>query len=288
MTQLLEQDIQTKEVLDWKGVHLFHFSSSSCSQKTRIFLNLKGIEWESHVINLPQGEQLTPWFLGINPRGLVPVLVLDGAVHIESNDIIQLLDQTFPQNKLIPAGYEDKMSQLLHHEDDLHLDIRSISFRFTQKRGKAPKSAEDIKNYRELGSGTVEGNPDPKKEREAKYWENYAKNEGVTDEAIKISAERFRSTLAELEANMGDNLFLLGDSLTLLDIAWFVYVNRLMICGYPLERLHPKLHRWFIPLTQRPEFANEVVTPPHIQAAIDENHRNQAAAGATLVDVAGI
>ena len=49
MVQLVDSDIKTREVLDWKGVHVLHFSGSSCSQKLRIFLNLKGIPWESHL-----------------------------------------------------------------------------------------------------------------------------------------------------------------------------------------------------------------------------------------------
>ena len=36
-------DIKTTEVLNWKGVHLFHFQGSACSQKLRIFLNYKNI-----------------------------------------------------------------------------------------------------------------------------------------------------------------------------------------------------------------------------------------------------
>jgi len=287
MTQLLEQDIQTKEVLDWKGVHLFHFSASSCSQKTRIFLNLKGIDWEPHSINLPKGEQLSPWYLGINPRGLVPCLVIDGEVHIESNDIITLLDERFPENKLIPAEYEDQIDALLRHEDDLHLDLRSISFRYTQKRAKAPKSTEDLQHFRERGTGTVQGKEDPNKAREIAYWEQYAKNEGVTDEAIRESAEKFRTTLNELEVNMGDSPYLLGDSLTVLDIAWFVYVNRIVLCGYPLKRLHPKLAVWFAALQQRPEFTKEVAVPDYIQQKIAENHAAQKAAGTSFVEVAG-
>ena len=286
MTQLHKSDIQTKEVLDWEGVHLFHFSASSCSQKTRIFLNLKGIDWESHVVNLPKGEQLTPWYLGINPRGLVPCLVIDGEVHIESNDIITLLDERFPANKLIPAGYEDHIDTLLRHEDDLHLDLRSISFRYTQPRGKAPKSEEDLQNFREGGSGTVQGKKDPNKAREIAYWENFAKNEGITDEAIRESAEKFRSTLNELAANMGDNPYLLGDSLTVLDVAWFVYVNRIVLCGYPLERLHPKIAEWFAELQKRQEFTKEVATPDHVKEKIAANHAAQKAAGTSFVEVA--
>lgn len=93
MVKLADSDITTREVLDWKGLHVFHFPFSSCSQKLRIFLSLKGAEWESHPIDLMTNENLSEWFLGINPRGLVPVLVHDGAVHIESNDILTYLEE---------------------------------------------------------------------------------------------------------------------------------------------------------------------------------------------------
>lgn len=83
MVQLIDSDIKTREVLGWKGVHVLHYSGSSCSQKLRIFLNLKGIKWESHLVDLHANENFRPWFLGINPRGLVPVLVHDGIVYRE-------------------------------------------------------------------------------------------------------------------------------------------------------------------------------------------------------------
>ena len=75
MVQLADGDIKTREVLDWKGVHLFHFMGSSCSQKARIFLNLKGIPWESHLVDIRGNENFRARYLGINPRGLLPCLV---------------------------------------------------------------------------------------------------------------------------------------------------------------------------------------------------------------------
>ena len=41
--KLSADQIQTKEVLDWQGVHLLNFSQSSCSQKVRILLSEKGL-----------------------------------------------------------------------------------------------------------------------------------------------------------------------------------------------------------------------------------------------------
>jgi hypothetical protein len=67
--QLLDADIQTREVLTWKGVHVFHAHFSSCSQKLRIFLNCKNIAWESHPIDLGRLENLSPFYMGINRRG---------------------------------------------------------------------------------------------------------------------------------------------------------------------------------------------------------------------------
>ncbi|MCY4395345.1 MAG: glutathione S-transferase family protein [Rhodospirillaceae bacterium] len=287
MVQLLETDIRTRDVLGWQGVHLFHFHGSSCSQKTRIVLNLKGVEWEAHPIDLPKGENLSARFLGINPRGLVPTLVIDGDVHIESNDIVTLLDRRFPVPRLIPEGREADMAELLRHEDDLHHDLRTISFRFTQPRPRAPKSPEALADYRAGGSGTVQGDRDPNKAAEIAYWERMARD-GITDEAIRVSAARFRREFEELDRRLGAAPYILGAQMSMADIAWFIYVNRLELCGYPVERLHRDLFAWFRPLRERPEFAREVAVPPAIREAIDENHRRQRAAGKTLIDVAGL
>ena len=268
-------------------MHLFHFMPSSCSQKTRIFFSLKGIAWESHQIDLNKNENYSLWYLGINPRGLVPTLVLDGRVHIESNDIIQLIEQEFPEVRLIPQEFESQMSELLRHEDDLHLDLRTLSFRFSRPRGWAAKSPEDLKNYREGGAGTVHGKTDPNKEREITFWETVAR-EGITDQAVQISATRFRVALSELDDRLASNPFFLGKSLSILDIAWFVYANRLVRCGYPLERLHPQVNTWFWSLRDRPEFAREIVVPPEVQKAVEANHRKQEETDTTLIDVAGL
>ena len=104
MVQLTDAEVTTWEVRGWRGVHLLHWHTSSCSEKMRIVLALKGVEWTGHLVNLATAENTTAWFQGINPRGLVPVLVLDGEVHIESNDILQLLEERYPEPELIPKG----------------------------------------------------------------------------------------------------------------------------------------------------------------------------------------
>jgi glutathione S-transferase len=262
MVQLIDSDIKTREVLGWKGVHVLHFAGSSCSQKLRIFLNLKGIPWESHPIDLPGTENFRPWFLGINPRGLVPVLVHDGAVHIESNDIIQYLEKTFPEPKLIPAGHENEVAALLKHEDDLHLDLRTLSFRFVFAPTGPPKPAAALESYAVNGSGTVQGLKDHDKKIQIEFWQRAAK-EGFTDERARASAHKFRTEFEALDKRLAGSPYLMGEALTVLDIAWFIYAYRLSLAGYPFKRLHPHVAAWEEKLRVRPELAKEVTGTRH-------------------------
>src|SRR3984957_7904163 len=243
MVQLADGDIKTREVLGWKGVHVLHFMGSSCSQKLRIFLNLKNIPWQSHLVDLHGNENFTPWFLGINPRGLVPVLVHDGAVHIESNDIIEYLEKTFPEPRLIPEGHENEVAGLLKHEDDLHLDLRTLSFRFVFAPPGPPKPAESLERYAASGSGTVRGAKDRDKEIQIEFWERAA-CEGFPDDKARASAQKFRAAFDALDNRLAQHPYLMGDTVSVPDSAWFIYANRLALAGYPLARLPPRLAAW--------------------------------------------
>jgi glutathione S-transferase len=277
MVQLVDSDIRTREVLSWKGVHVLHFAGSSCSQKLRIFLNLKGIPWESHPVDLPGNENFRPWFLGINPRGLVPVLVHDGVVHIESNDIIQYLEKTFPTPRLIPPGHENEVAGLLQHEDDLHLDLRTLSFRFVFAPPGPPKPAEALASYAENGAGTVQGLKDRDKDIQIEFWQRAAR-EGFTDERARASAQKFRKEFDALDKRLAQSPYLMGDALSVLDIAWFIYAFRLSLAGYPFARLHPHVAAWEEKLRARPEFAKEIAG----------TRKPASAVGRTLEQVAGV
>ena len=196
MPQIDEKEIRTREVLSWKGLHLLHFAGSSCSQKTRIFLNLKGIEWVSHPVNLAAQKNYTPWFLGINPRGLVPVLVHDGRVIIESNDILDYLERTFPEPALIPAEAHEQILTLLREEDDLHLDLRALTMRFVFPEFLVRKRSSALSTYAR-DEGAINGQPDPQKEIEIRFWKEMAEH-GITDAQATAAARNFRRHLEQL------------------------------------------------------------------------------------------
>jgi len=287
MVKLANEDIKTRDVLDWEGLHVFHFPFSSCSQKLRIFLNLKGVKWESHLIDLMGNENLTEHFLGINPRGLLPTIVHNGDVHIESNDILSYLEGVFPEPKLIPPGSENAVAELLKHEDEMHLDLRALSFRFVFNPPHDPKSSEDLKLYASTGSGTVGGLADERIGVEIGFWEQIA-SEGITDAVATRAAHKFRGSFQKLDDTLTNQEYLLPDGFSVLDIAWFIYANRLTLAGYPVDRLHPNLSSWYTRLSLMPEIAQEVKLPPPVKEKFDATRAQHLAEGLDIEAVTGL
>jgi glutathione S-transferase len=206
--RLRDDQVRTEEAKSWKGVHLLHFQASSCSQKVRILLSEKGIPWTSHPVNLARFENTRPWFLGINPRGVVPVLVHDGAVHVESNDIMEYLDEHLPSSAqpFFSRGLDERrlVAELLQLEDSLHMDLRTITMGFIVPRALARKSPKRLAAYERNGAS------DARRASEAAWWRAFAKD-GVTPAQARHSLRAFQSAFGDLEARLKNAPWLAGN-----------------------------------------------------------------------------
>lgn len=253
--KLDRSDIKTEEILDWKGIHLFHFSGSACSQKLRIFFNIKNINWNSHVINLIKQEQFSKWFLGINPRGLVPTLVHDGDVHIESNEIMAYLDGVYKNNKLFPIDLIDEINKDLAFEDSLHHDLRRLTFRYIIPHALGKKNPSTI-NAKEQFEGTIQGKADENKSKEILFWKNHYQN-GITDDEIIESANKFKNIYEDFDKTLKNQKYLKGDKFTVVDLAWYVSTKRLAMAGIPIEK-YKNVQKWFSNLDNDENFKKEI------------------------------
>ena len=82
---------------------LYGYWRSSATYRVRIVLELKGLKFDYHPVNLLKGEQRSPEFLKHNPQGLVPALRTDdGALLTQSMAIIEYLEERYPEVSLLP------------------------------------------------------------------------------------------------------------------------------------------------------------------------------------------
>lgn len=82
---------------------LFDYWRSSASYRVRITLNLKQIAYQAVPTDLLTRAQKAPDYVARNPQGLVPMLHIDGHDLSQSLAIIDYLDATRPEPRLIPV-----------------------------------------------------------------------------------------------------------------------------------------------------------------------------------------
>jgi maleylacetoacetate isomerase len=88
-------------------MRLYSYFRSSASYRVRIALALKKLDYEYAAVHLVKNEQLAPAFRELAPAQLVPALAIDdparGTVTLtQSLAIIEYLDETFPEPRLLP------------------------------------------------------------------------------------------------------------------------------------------------------------------------------------------
>ncbi|XP_060613899.2 maleylacetoacetate isomerase isoform X2 [Anolis sagrei] len=83
---------------------LYTYFRSSCTWRVRIALALKGIAYDPAPVNLVKdgGQQLSPEFQAVNPMKQVPALRIDGITLSQSLAIIEYLEETRPNPRILP------------------------------------------------------------------------------------------------------------------------------------------------------------------------------------------
>jgi len=102
---------------------LYDYWRSSACYRVRIALNLKGVAYEAAPVNLLADEQMADAYKDENPQGLVPALAIGGRVLTQSLAIVEWLDATYAEPKLIPADPDERahvMAMALAIACDIH------------------------------------------------------------------------------------------------------------------------------------------------------------------------
>ena len=227
--------VKNEEVKTWQGVHLLYFDGSLCVRKVQLVLALKGIAYTKHRVSMQ--DLHTEWYLGINPRGLVPVLVHDGVVIIESNDILEHLEEAFPtaEPRLTPAdlGEAQSVAEYLRTQDDYHMHIRTLTFKCMMPEPvmvqmAMGKVSQMDKEDAEMAIVDVESAGGQGRADQRAFYEAVVANRGIPDAQVATSVARFREVLAGFDIDYKDREFLVGGNLTMADVAIWVDFERLL------------------------------------------------------------
>jgi glutathione S-transferase len=233
-----------------QGLHLYHADMSNCSMRVRMALEEKGLEWTSHHISLQKKENVTAEYFGIHPKGLVPALVHDGVVHIESNDIIGYLDERFPEPPLLPASSaeRDEVQGWLKIATDHHLDTVKTYIYAKKMAGKLRKTDEEAAHYRSL-------------QRDPELVEFHAKvasDAGLSATEVADAEARLHGFFARAEETLARHRWLVGDRFSLADIAWAPLHFTLAGAGFPFHE-YPRISAWADAVRERPSFQQGVL-----------------------------
>ena len=83
---------------------LYNYFRSSASFRVRIALELKGLAYDYLPVHLVKGEQKQAAYAEVSPSLLVPTLETDSGERLsQSMAIIEYLDETHPEPRLLPA-----------------------------------------------------------------------------------------------------------------------------------------------------------------------------------------
>jgi maleylpyruvate isomerase len=85
------------------GLVLHGYWRSGTSYRTRIALNIKGLDYRQEPVDLREGAQKSERYRALNPQGLVPALETHDGVLTQSSAIIEWLDERYPEPPLLPS-----------------------------------------------------------------------------------------------------------------------------------------------------------------------------------------
>lgn len=234
-------------------IELYHYGFSVCSEKVRLVLAEKGLDYASREVDLMAGEQHDPEYVRLNPKHVVPTLVHEGRVLIESSLILRYLDEAFPEPPLRPADafgrYE--VDAWLHRVDvALHPAAPIVTFALGAGR-RLRELPEAVRRER------LSAIPDPA-ERAARLS---AVERGIRAPELAGALAVFVSTLDRMEAALAERAWISGERFGLADVVLLPYALRLEHLGLdPLldPALRPRVARWLAGVKERPSFAKAV------------------------------
>jgi glutathione S-transferase len=204
---------------------LYHSTSSPNSRRVRMFLAEKGQTVPLAPLDLAKGEQHSDAYRAINPRRVVPTLVLeDGTAIGEVPAIWRYLEEAYPTPPLLGSTPKDKALVIMWE-------------RRAELEGFAAVM-EGVRNAAERLKGRAIAGP-----------HDYDQIPAL----VERSKLRVKDFYADLNARLTEDPFVAGNHFSAADITALVTVDfatKGMIFAAPSE--HRALNNWYEKVSSRP------------------------------------
>lgn len=231
---------------------LYQGRLSVCAVKVRLVFAEKALDWQPINLNLRAGEQHRPEYLALNPNGVVPTLIHDDFVLIESSVIMQYLDEIFPQPPLQPSDPKARshMRVWMKRVDEyLHPASATLTYAMVHAREMRKKSPAELAAY-------FEGVPNPVTRARQRAAIEHGLNAPEAAQALSF----FQKALADMERQLEVGPWLAGGSYSLADAAMTPYINRftMLALSSMWEESRPRVSEWFARIRKRASFGTAV------------------------------
>jgi glutathione S-transferase len=240
-------------------LELYHHGSSVCAAKVRWGMVEKGLDFDAHYIDILKGEQFDSKYLKLNPKGVVPTLVHDGNVIIESTVILEYLDLVYPENRLTP---EDPMEFVRTRywtkalDEYMHTSCGALTFASTHRhivrKNLSPDELEEFLANTPSDSVT-------------KDWSGRKKQLvafGFEAPGVADMVRMYDDYLRQMNEDLQQTIWLVGDDFGLADVSLTPYVNRIAMMGMSEWWEHgryPYLEKWWERIQARKTFKSSIL-----------------------------
>jgi glutathione S-transferase len=205
-------------------LELYHSAGSPNSRRVRIFLAEKGIEVTLRPVDLGKGEQRSIYYRKINPRQVVPTLVLeDGTAIGEVPAIWRYLDETYPTRPLLGATAKERA-------------LVTMWERRAELEGFAAVM-EGVRNSMPALKGRAIAGPHDYEQIPA---------------LVERSKQRVGNFLSDLDARLTQVPFAAGDKFSVADITARVTIDFAKALALSISQEQQALGRWYQEISARP------------------------------------
>ncbi len=226
---------------------LYCFPQSTCSQKVRLALWEKNIPFEERHVDHKNREQLSEWYLKLNPNGVVPTLIDGDDVIIDSSVILEYLEEVYPDHPMSPndpVGRAHMRKWLRYLEEVPTPAVRIPSF-----------NKHLSKRYEDMDDTSYHAMADKHPVRKHFYKRMNKTGFGTkeTEEALDRldgAAQRVADTM---DGHGKD--WIIGDMHSVVDAAYMPTVDRMIDLGLgDMIKRRPSLKSWYDRYSARDSF----------------------------------